>query len=146
MNTENMTVAQLDADIRELEAFLKENKLNPAKITDCFGDTMDFLVEVLPAALIPAMFGVEMISEISEAESKGAKVALTALSLPLVIPSFALSALLCLPFAAITLPTSAVIEGVTVARHKKSNKRIKKAMKRLDELKEKRKELTGRKY
>ena len=87
-----------------------------------------------------------MISEISEAESKGAKVALTALSLPLVIPSFALSALLCLPFAAITLPTSAVIEGVTVARHKKSNKRIKKAMKRLDELKEKRKELTGRKY
>lgn len=106
-----------------------------------FGDTMlsslEFIPEVLPAAFLPAMLGIEMYMDAMESETKGQRIAICALSTPLAVPSIALTAVLAAPIAVIALPTGAVMGGVNSARKAAMKKRIEKMPQALAKLEEK---------
>ena len=123
-------------------AKLKAMKIETPEI-DGFGETMltslETIPELLPAAFLPAMLGIELYMDAMESETKGGRIAMCALSTPLAVPCIALTAVLAAPIAAIALPTGAVMGGVNSARiaaTKKREKKIPEALAKLEARKE----------
>lgn len=140
-----------------MEKLIKEKEKVEAKIAklkamnlegpeiDGFGDTMlsslEAVPELLPAAFLPAVLGIEMYMDAMESETKAGRIAMCALSTPLAVPCIALTAVLAAPVAIVAIPTGAVMGGVNSARIATAKKRVKKMPEALAKLEAKKEAL-----
>ena len=133
---------ELDYQIEKLEEFLGKKKEKEVSFGEYAINGIEVLPEILPAAFIPALMGAELYGEVIDSNlSTPKKVALCALNSVIAIPCFALTLIVTLPIAAITVPTSLIMGGVQSSHAAARNARVKKARNKLASLRERRKEL-----
>ena len=134
--------AMLDKKIAKLSKYVETAKEEPILLPEYLASAIEFIPEVMIAALLPGMMGVEMYSEALDPEnSLASKIALTTLFTPLALPCIALSLILVSPIAIPALAISSIVGGVQSTYAGTHNARIKKAKKKLKSLKAKRDEL-----
>lgn len=131
---------KIDAQIEKIQAMSPEKTEN-TEFADAMLNGLEAVPEMLPAAFLPAMMGVELYADALESETVAKRVGMCALVTPLAVPCIALTAIVSLPVAAIAIPTSAVIGSVNTARVAAKNKRIDKMPKALEKLNEKKAKL-----
>lgn len=133
--------AELDAKIAKLEGFLGKKDRKEILMGDFVAGGLEFIPEVLPVTLLPALLGFELYADALECDTLAGKIAMCALSTPLAVPCFALSLLLAAPFAIPSLAISTVMGGVQSTYAGAHNARLSKAEKKLKRLQEQREEL-----
>ena len=138
-----MSIEKLTKEKQKIEERIKklQSLEEKSKNIEGFGETMltslEAIPELLPAAFLPALLGIELYSDAMEYEKKGQRIAMCALSTPLAVPSFALTAILAAPVAIVAIPTGAVMGGVNSARKASIKKRIEKLPEAISKLEEK---------
>ena len=133
---------ELDSQISKLEEFLGKKKEKDVSFGEYALSGIEILPEILPVAFLPALMGAELYGEVVDSDlPTPKKVALCALNSVIAVPCFALTLLLTLPLAAITVPTSLIMGGVQSSHAATRNARVKKARKKLSSLRERRKEI-----
>lgn len=132
---------ELDSKIAKLEGYVGKKEKKDILLGDYIGSGLEFIPEVLPVVLLPALMGFELYGEALECETLAGKIAMCALSTPLAVPCIGLSLILAAPFAIPTIALSAVMGGVQSTYAGAHNARLSKAEKKLKKLKAKREEL-----
>ena len=141
-------IDKIDKKIETLKRSLEKahNNSDPdASFGYEFMENLETIPEMIPAAFLPALLGIDLYSDIIDDDklSKPARVAMMALASGLAVPCFLLTALLAAPVAAIAIPASAAFAGVKKAQQGIIERRIKKIPAAIEQLEAEKEKITS---